>query len=109
GHRWLRRSAFVVSAYLVLKLIPGLENALKSLGAVRAEWIIGALAVETLSESGYAVSWRAILDPERLLEQGGRGKRLATRVAWAQLGGGMIVPGGTLGSMGVGAWMLHRL
>ena len=30
------------------------------------------------------------------------------RVAWAQLGGGLLVPGGSLGGMGVGAWFLHR-
>ena len=67
------------------------------------------MAVETVSEIGYVVSWRGILDPDDLLRADGRGKHLGARVAWAQLGGGMIVPGGTLGSMGVGAWMLHRL
>ena len=67
------------------------------------------MAVETASEIGYVFSWRGILDPDDLLRQDGRGKHLGARVAWAQLGGGMIVPGGTLGSMGVGAWMLHRL
>lgn len=30
------------------------------------------------------------------------------RVAWAQLGGGLLVPGGSLGGMGVGGWILHR-
>src|SRR5256885_9180619 len=45
----------------------------------------------------------------RSLEQEGRGRRLPTRLAWAQLGGGMVIPGGSFGSMGVGAWMLHRL
>ena len=68
-----------------------------------------AMAVETLSEIGYVISWRGILDPDNLLRQEGRGKQLGGGVAWAQLGGGMVVPGGTLGSMGVGAWMLHRL
>jgi uncharacterized protein (TIRG00374 family) len=67
------------------------------------------MAVETLSEIGYVVSWRGILDPDNLLRQGDRAKHLGARVAWAQLGGGMVVPGGTLGSIGVGALMLHRL
>src|SRR5437764_5233880 len=34
---------------------------------------------------------------------------MGARGAWAQLGGGMSGPWGTLGSIGVGAWMLHRL
>src|SRR5947208_12127073 len=109
GHRALRLVGFLLFAYLVMKLLPGLENALKSLQNVKLQWVVGALAVETLSEMGYVVSWRGILDPDDLLHKEGRGRGLAGRVAWAQLGGGMVVPGGTLGSMGVGAWMLHRL
>src|SRR5437588_2269678 len=109
GHRALRLLGFVLFVYVFLKLIPGLEKALKDLENVRFEWVLGAMAVETLSEVGYVVAWRGILDPDNLLRQDGRGKHLGARVAWAQLGGGMVVPGGTLGSMGVGAWMLHRL
>jgi uncharacterized membrane protein YbhN (UPF0104 family) len=112
GHltrRALKLIGFLVFAYLILKLVPGLEKALEDLQSVTLGWVLAAMAVETLSEIGYVVSWRGILDPEDLLSQGDRGKHLGARVAWAQLGGGMLVPGGTLGSMGVGAWMLHRL
>ena len=109
SHRALRLIGFVAFAILFLKLIPGFEKALTDLQNVSFQWLVGAMAVETLSEIGYVVSWRGILDPDNLLRQGGRGKHLGARVAWAQLGGGMVVPGGTLGSIGVGAWMLHRL
>jgi uncharacterized membrane protein YbhN (UPF0104 family) len=112
GHlskRVLRFVGFCAFAYLILKLIPGLGKALKSLEDVGLGWVLAMMAVEVLSESGYVVAWRGILDPEDLLSEGGRGRHLGARVAWAQLGGGMVVPGGTLGSMGVGAWMLHRL
>lgn len=107
--RALRLIGFAAFVYLFLKLIPGLEKALEDLKNVRIQWVIAAMAVETLSEIGYVVSWRGILDPDDLLARDDRGRHLGARVAWAQLGGGMIVPGGTLGSMGVGAWMLHRL
>jgi uncharacterized membrane protein YbhN (UPF0104 family) len=96
GHltkRVLRLIGFLAFVYLVLKIIPGLENALKSLEEVSLAWVIGLMAVETLSEMGYVVSWRGILDPEGLLQEDERGKHLGSRVAWAQLGGGMIVPG----------------
>jgi hypothetical protein len=36
------------------------------------------------------------------------GWRMDQRVAWAQLGGGLLIPGGSLGGMGVKAWFLHR-
>jgi uncharacterized membrane protein YbhN (UPF0104 family) len=109
SHRALRLIGFVVFVILFLKLIPGFEKALKDLQNVSLGWVVGAMAVETLSEIGYVVSWRGILDPDNLLRQDGRGKHLGARVAWAQLGGGMVVPGGTLGSIGVGVAMLHRL
>ncbi|HEV3228186.1 MAG TPA: lysylphosphatidylglycerol synthase domain-containing protein [Solirubrobacteraceae bacterium] len=105
----LRLLGYALFALLVLKLIPGLTQALRSLQHVSWQWLAGAIAVETLSEFGFVVSWRAILDPEDLLGRDSRGGRLARRVAWAQLGGGMLVPGGSLASIGVGSWILHRL
>jgi lysylphosphatidylglycerol synthase-like protein len=99
---------FLVAAYLVLKLIPTLEEALRSLEHVAWEWVVAAVAIEVLSETGFVISWRGVVDPERTLERDGRGRRMDQRVAWAQLGGGLLVPGGTLGGMGVGAWFLHR-
>ena len=108
--RVLKLIAFVVFAYLILQLVPGLEKALKDLKGVTWQWIGGAVAIETLSETGYVVSWRGILDPDnRLREIEGGSRHLAAETAWSQLGGGMLVPGGTLGSIGVGSWMLHRL
>ena len=104
----LKLVGYLAGAYLVLKLIPGLEQALSSLEHVRWQWVVVALALETLSETGFALSWSAIVDPERLLVRDGRGGRMDTHVAWAQLGGGTLVPGGSLGGVGVGAWMLHR-
>jgi uncharacterized membrane protein YbhN (UPF0104 family) len=64
--------------------------------------------MQVLSETGFVVSWRRIVDPDRVLQRDGRGWRMDQRVAWAQLGGGLLVPGGSLGGMGVGGWILHR-
>ena len=99
---------FVVAAYLVLRLIPTLEQALHSLEHLSWEWLVGLIAIEVLSETGFVIAWRVVVDPERVLERDGRGRRMDQRVAWAQLGGGLLVPGGSLGGMGVGAWFLHR-
>ena len=83
----------MVFAFLVLKLLPGLRQALHSLEHVSVQWVLAAVALEMLSEFGFVLSWRSIVDPENLLEREGRGRRTATRAAWAQLGGGMLVPG----------------
>jgi uncharacterized membrane protein YbhN (UPF0104 family) len=104
----LKLLGYVVFAYLLVRLLPGLKTALRSLERVRWQWVAGAIVLEVLSEMGYVMSWRAVVDPEGLLERDGRGARTATRAAWAQLGGGLVLPGGSLTSIGVGAWILHQ-
>jgi uncharacterized membrane protein YbhN (UPF0104 family) len=105
----LKVLAWVVSAFLLVKLIPTVKHAVRGLGHVSWEWILAAVALEVMSEFGYVTSWRSIVDPENLLASDGRGARTSTRAAWAQLGAGIVVPGGSLASIGVGAWILHRL
>ena len=100
---------YLVAAYLVLRLIPTLEEALRSLEhVVLGMGRRGDRASRCVSETGFVIAWRGVVDPERTLERDGRGRRMDQRVAWAQLGAGLLVPGGTLGGMGVGAWFLHR-
>jgi uncharacterized membrane protein YbhN (UPF0104 family) len=108
GHRALKLVGYLAVAYLIVRLIPSLRQALRDLEHVRWLWLVVALALELVSEIGFVVSWRAIVDPDDVLASDGRGERTATRAAWAQLGGGMLVPGGSLSGVGVGAWILHR-
>ena len=104
----LRLLIFGVVAFLLLRLIPSLTQAGESLGRVSWQWLLIGLALETLSELGYVVAWRQIVDPERVLEREGRGRRLDARLAWAQLGGGLLVPAGSFSGVGAGAVLLHR-
>ena len=107
--RVIKLLGWLIFGYLLLKLVPDLKQALRSLEHVGWEWILGALALEVLSEAGYVTSWRAIVDRDNLLGKDQRGVRISTHAAWAQLGAGMVVPGGSLASIGVGAWILRRL
>jgi uncharacterized membrane protein YbhN (UPF0104 family) len=112
--RHLQKSAlklvgYLVAAYVVLKLIPTLKQALRSLEHVSWEWILGAIALEVLSELGFVLAWGAIIDPQKLLDRDGHGRRTGDDVAWAQLAGGLVLPGGAWGGVGVGALILHRL
>jgi uncharacterized membrane protein YbhN (UPF0104 family) len=106
--RALKLAGYLVVAFLVVKLIPGLHQALGSLEHVRWQWVLVAVALEVLSEACFVVSWRSIVDPDDVLGAGGRGRRMERYAAWTQLGGGMLIPAGTLSSVGVGAWILRR-
>jgi Lysylphosphatidylglycerol synthase TM region len=106
--RALKAVGYALLAYLVLRLLPAFKQALHSLEHVSWEWIVGAIALEVLSEYGYVQSWRGVVDKDSLLAADGRGTRTATHAAWAQLGGGMVLPGGSLASIGVGAWILRH-
>lgn len=105
--RALKLAGYVVFAYVVLKLIPALKRALHALEHVSGEWVLGAIALEVLSETGFVIAWSAIVDPENLLSRDGRGRGMDERVAWTQLGGGLLLPGGAWGGAGVGALILH--
>jgi len=104
----LKLLGYLLGAFLVLRLIPGLGEALAALQRVQPAWVLAALALEGLSETGFVLSWRAIVDPDSLLGRGGRSKAMDRHVAWTQLGGGTLIPGGSLGGLGVGAVLLHR-
>ena len=108
GRRALKLVGFVVVVYVVLKLIPALKQALHSLEHASWEWVLVLLALEVMSEAGFVLAWRAIVDPENLLGRDGGGRRIDEYVAWTQLGGGLILPGGSWGGMGVGALILRR-
>lgn len=120
GHRdalrtaegWLRKSGlrllgYLVAAYLLVRLWPALREALEDLERPSWGWLVLVFGLEILSETGFVISWHGIVDPENRLAHDGR--RLDLRVAWAQLGAGMFVPGGSLSSVGAGTWLLHRL
>ncbi len=104
----LRLLFFGVLAFLLFRLLPSPSQALGDLERVSWLWLVAALTLETLSEIGYVVAWRQVVDPERVLEQEGRGRRLDSRLAWAQLGGGPLVPAGSFSGVGAGAVLLHR-
>jgi uncharacterized membrane protein YbhN (UPF0104 family) len=98
----------LVVVYAVLKLIPALKQALHALEHASWKWVIALLAIEILSETGFVFAWGRIVDPDNVLARGSGTRRMDEHVAWMQLGGGLILPGGTWGGMGAGGVILHR-
>jgi uncharacterized membrane protein YbhN (UPF0104 family) len=99
---------FLLVVYVVLKLIPAFEQALHTLEHTSWAWVLALIALEVLSETGFVFAWSAIVDPQNVLAREGRGRRMDERVAWMQLAGGLLLPGGSWGGMGMGGVILHR-
>jgi uncharacterized membrane protein YbhN (UPF0104 family) len=108
GKKGLKVIGYVALAYLLIRVIPSLESDVGTLSRVKWQWLPVAFGLELVSEVGFVISWRAIVDPDDMLCGQGRGRRTSTRLAWLQLGGGILIPGGSLSSVGVGAWILHK-
>jgi len=106
--RALEFVGFLLVVYAVLKLIPALEEALHAIEQASWEWVLALLAIEVVSEAGFVFAWSRIVDPDNVLASGGGGRRMDEHVAWAQLGGGLLLPGGSWGGMGLGGVILHR-
>ena len=105
----LRVIGYGAFGYLLVRLIPDLRRAWGTLTELRWEWAVVVIGLEVLSEVGFVVSWRGVIDPENMLSNDGHGRGLSVRVAWAQLGAATVLPGGSVAGLGVGAWILHRL
>jgi uncharacterized membrane protein YbhN (UPF0104 family) len=107
--RWgVKLLGFLLVVYAVLKLIPALEQALHTLEQASWQWVLALVGLEVLSEAGFVLAWSAIVDPQNVLGRDGRGRRMDEHVAWAQLGGGLLLPGGSWGGAGLGGVILHR-
>ena len=106
--RALKVAGVLLVAYAVLKLIPALEQAWRTLEHASWQWVIALLGLELLSEIGFIVAWSSIVDPDNVLGRGGQRRRMDEHVAWAQLGGGLLLPGGSWGGVGLGAVILEK-
>ena len=107
-HRAIELAGFVLVVYVVLKFIPAFEKALHAIEHASWEWVLALVAIEVLSETGFVFAWSGVVDPDDMLAHGGTGRRMDEQVAWAQLGGGLLLPGGAWGAMGLGGVILHR-
>jgi uncharacterized membrane protein YbhN (UPF0104 family) len=100
------RNAIVLAAVLsvlavaIVLAVPGLGTVADRLEHVDVWWVALALSLELASCVGYVIVFQLVFaDTPR---------RAATRIAWAEMGFGALVPVGGAGGIGLGAWMLHE-
>jgi uncharacterized membrane protein YbhN (UPF0104 family) len=103
-HRLRRRliGAVVVTAAIVslLLAIPPLRRVAGTIAHMSPSWLVLAVAFEVASNASFVVIFRLFF--ERVPAA------TARELAWTESGSGALLPGGGVGAMAVGGWLLHQ-
>ncbi len=88
--------AVVVSLLLA---VPGLSSVRRDIDHMGPGWLALAIAFELASCSSFVVIFRRFFATIPA--------RPARELAWTEMGSGALLPGGGVGSLAVGGWLLH--
>jgi uncharacterized membrane protein YbhN (UPF0104 family) len=92
--------AVLVAVLVTLLLaLPALQDVANEIGHLDAAWVILAVALEIASCASFVVVFRHFF--------AGLPARPARELAWTEMGSGALLPGGGVGSLAVGGWLLH--
>ncbi len=83
----------------VLLAVPDLRPVIREMGAMNPALVAVAVAFELASCLSFVVIFRMFFAPVP--------PRAARELAWTQMGSGALLPGGGVGSLAVGGWLLH--
>jgi uncharacterized membrane protein YbhN (UPF0104 family) len=84
----------------LLLAAPPLRGVARQIAQLHAGWIAGAVALELASCAAFVVVFRLFFDR---VPAGP-----ARELAWAEQGSGALLPGGGVGALAVGGWLLRR-
>jgi uncharacterized membrane protein YbhN (UPF0104 family) len=99
--RRLATSLVLATALIsLLVAVPPLRRVVDDIGNLTPGWVAVAIALELASCTSFVVIFR------RFFDRVPRGA--ARRLAWTEMGSGALVPGGGVGALAVGGWLLHR-
>ncbi len=97
--RLLTIALLLVALLSLLLAVPGLRGIASEIGHVGGGWLILAAALELASCASFVVVFRHFFTT---VPPGP-----ARRLAWTEMGSGALLPGGGIGSLAVGGWLLH--
>ncbi|MCW2951474.1 MAG: flippase-like protein [Conexibacter sp.] len=83
----------------LLAAVPGLRSVLDDIGEMSPWWIAGGVALELASCVSFVVIFRHFFDRVPVLA--------AHQLAWTEMGSGALLPGGGIGGLALGGWLLH--
>jgi uncharacterized membrane protein YbhN (UPF0104 family) len=82
-----------------LLAVPGLRPVVREIRAISPGWAVGAVALELASCASFVVLFRLFFD--RVPARDGR------PLAWTSMASGALLPGGGVGGLAVGGWLIH--
>jgi uncharacterized membrane protein YbhN (UPF0104 family) len=92
--------ALLVGVVLSLLLaVPGLHDVASEISRLDGRWLVLAVVLEVASCGSFVVVFRHFFTAVAA--------RPARELAWTEMGSGALLPGGGLGSLAVGGWLLH--
>jgi uncharacterized membrane protein YbhN (UPF0104 family) len=84
----------------VLLAVPGLKGVASQITHLDAGWVVAAVALELGSCVAFVVVFRLFFDE---LPPG-----VTSELAWTEQGAGALLPGGGVGALAIGGWLLRR-
>jgi uncharacterized membrane protein YbhN (UPF0104 family) len=93
-------AVLVVAMMSVLLAVPPLRGVLAEIGRMRPAFLVGAVVLELASCASFVVVFRLFFP--------GLPGAGARRLAWVEEGSGALLPGGGVGALAVGGWLLRR-
>jgi len=99
GVRGLTTVLLIAMIVSLLVAVPGLHDVAGDITHLGVGWIVLAGALELASCASFVVVFRHFFL--------GVAARAARDVAWTEMGSGALLPGGGVGSLAVGGWLLH--
>ncbi len=97
--RLLTVGLLAVAVISLLLAVPGLSDVASEIGHVGAGWLLLACVLELASCTSFVVIFRRFF--------AGVPASQARELAWTEMGSGALLPGGGVGSLAVGGWLLH--
>jgi uncharacterized membrane protein YbhN (UPF0104 family) len=84
----------------LLLAVPPLRGVANQIDGLHPAWLLVAVALELGSCLGFVVIFRLFFD--------GVGAGTARELAWTEQGSGALLPGGGVGALAIGGWLLRR-
>jgi uncharacterized membrane protein YbhN (UPF0104 family) len=97
--RLLTAVVLAVCVGAVVAAVPDLRPVVREIAEINPAMVAAVVALELASCVSFVVIFRLFFSPIRA--------PIAREMAWSQMGSGALLPGGGVGSLAVGGWLLH--